>query len=472
MLSTDARTQPSHALATSSAAGLTKVQDGRANQRPLNVSVVGTGYVGLVTGTCLAETGHRVTCIDNDDGKIARLQNGEIPIYEPGLKELVEKNTAASRLGFTTNARDAIRKSDVVFIAVGTPEGPDGRCDLRFVRSVAETIAQSVEKPTTVVIKSTVPAGTADLVRQIIRGITDVPVEVVSNPETLKEGSAIPDFMNPDRIIIGTTNARTEAQMRRLYGTFPQEKIFVTNNVEAELIKLTSNAMLATRITFINQLAEFGAMLGADIGMVARGMGLDKRIGPDFLRAGPGYGGSCFPKDTIALVLAAEDKGVPLTLLRAVHDGNQRAKQALPKKVMAQLGEHLHGKTVAVLGLAFKPETDDMRESPAIDLIRALRARGATIHATDPEANATAKKMFGDEITVYGDPYEAIKGADALVIVTEWKAFKDLDLGRVKGLLKVGGDGRPVVIDGRNIFEPEKMKKMGFNYDSIGRPRL
>ncbi len=443
-----------------------------AQAQALNVAVVGTGYVGLVTGTCLAETGHKVTCIDTDTAKIARLENGEMPIYEPGLSELVQKNRAESRLGFTTNAKDAIRKADVVFIAVGTPEGPDGRCDLRYVEAVARTIAESVTRPTTVVIKSTVPVGTAERVKRLIAKITNVPVEVVSNPETLKEGSALPDFMQPDRIIIGTTSSKAEAKMRRLYAAFPQEQLFVCNNPEAELIKLASNAMLATRITFINQLAEFGARLGADVGVVARGMGLDKRIGRAFLQAGPGYGGSCFPKDTIALVTAAADVGVSLGLLQAVHDGNQHAKQVLPNKVIEALGPDLSGKTVAVMGLAFKPETDDMRESPAIDLIQALRARGATIHACDPEAIVNATRIFGNEITTFSDPYEAMKGADAMVIVTEWDAFKRLDLNLVKDLLKEQPDGRPVVIDGRRIFDAREMNRLGFNYDAIGTPKL
>lgn len=440
------------------------------DRAPLKIAVVGTGYVGLVTGTCLtAMTSHEVVCLDTDQGKIARLARREIPIYEPGLKELVERGSEAGRLKFSTDAGKAMADADVIFIAVGTPQGEDGSADLSYVKAAARTIGQAITKPATVVIKSTVPVGTGAVVEKIISDLTKTPVRVVSNPEFLKEGDAVRDFMNPDRVVIGTTDSETEALMRRVYAPIASNKIVVMSPASAELTKLAANAMLATRIGFINELSTFAARMGANIEDVSHGVGLDSRVGPRFLKPGPGYGGSCFPKDLLALIHAGSVQGTPQTILSAVHSANQRHKHVLADMVVAKLGNDLQGRKIAVWGLAFKADTDDVRESPALTVIRDLERLGAEVHASDPKANDAARRVLGDTTTLHDDPYAALQGADALVIVTEWAAFRAPDFGRIKALLKTGPGARPLVFDGRNLFEPQRMDRLGFDYESIGR---
>jgi UDPglucose 6-dehydrogenase len=433
----------------------------------MNICVVGTGYVGLVTGACLADFGMNVTCVDKDPRKINMLLNGEIPIYEPGLDAIVSKNAKEGRLHFTTELAPAIENALAVFIAVGTPPKPDGSADLGFVIQVAETIAENLNGYKVVVTKSTVPIGTGQMIEGIIkekRG--DQPFSVVSNPEFLREGSAIGDFMRPDRVVIGARDAQAIAIMKDIYSVlYIRETPFVITNVEtSELIKYASNAFLATKITFINEVAELCEHLGADVHHVAKGMGLDNRIGPKFLHAGPGYGGSCFPKDTQALADIARQTGRPFEIVDTVIAVNERIKQRAIAKVKDVMGGEVSGRTVAVLGLSFKPETDDMREAASIPLIQTLTSEGATIRAFDPVAAENARALLPESVVFAKDSYDAAEGADCLVLMTEWNQFRSLDLGRIKGLMK-----SPKMVDMRNIYRPERMREAGFTYDSVGR---
>jgi len=432
----------------------------------MNVAVVGTGYVGLVMGACLAETGNAVTCADVDQGKIDALRQGRIPIYEPGLEPLIERNVASERLRFTTDVGAAVEGAEVVFIAVGTPPGEDGSADLQHVLSVARTIGDRMNTSKVVVTKSTVPVGTAAKVRQAIAERTKVPFHVCSNPEFLKEGAAVDDFMKPDRVVAGVDSDEARAVLEELYAPFVRtgHPLIFMDLASAEMTKYAANAMLATRISFMNQIAELCEAVGADVGTVRKGVGSDPRIGSAFLFPGPGYGGSCFPKDVKALIRTGTEAGVSLDVLTAVEAVNERQKLRLYDKVARALGGDPKDKTVAVWGLAFKAETDDMRESPAIPLVQSLVAAGAGVSAFDPQAMAAARGIFGDRIRYAEDPYDALAGADALVIVTEWLVFRNPDFARIKASLR-----QPLIVDGRNLYEPQRMAALGFRYVGIGR---
>ncbi len=437
----------------------------------MRVAMIGSGYVGLVSGACFADFGHIVTCIDKDAGKIDRLNRGDIPIYEPGLDRLVADNTSAGRLFFTPDAGQAVREADAVFIAVGTPSRRgDGYADLSYVHAAAEEIATLMEGFTVVVTKSTVPVGTGDEIEAIIRRVRpDADFAVVSNPEFLREGAAISDFKRPDRVVIGTSDPRAEEVMRELYRplSLNEAPLMFTSRRTSELIKYAANAFLAMKITFINEVADLCEKLDADVQQVARGIGLDNRIGSKFLNAGPGYGGSCFPKDTLALVRTAQSAGAPLRLIETTVAVNDARKRAMASRVSAALGTDglpgsLAGKTVGVLGLAFKPNTDDMRDAPSLDIVPALQAMGAVVRAFDPEAHE-ARQLLPD-VQFTASPYEAVEGADAVVIITEWDQFRALDLARVKELMR-----SPTLIDLRNIYKTDAMARLGFRYFSIGR---
>ena len=432
----------------------------------MNVTVVGTGYVGLVVGACLAEAGNRVVCADVDDAKIAALNGGHIPIYEPGLESLAQRNRASGRLRFTTDVGGAVTGARVIFIAVGTPPDEDGSADLKHVLAVARTIGDHLTGPAVVITKSTVPVGTADKVRQEIAARTQVPFHVCSNPEFLKEGAAVEDFMKPDRVVIGVDADEARAVLEELYAPFVRtgKPLIFMDIPSAEMTKYAANAMLATRISFMNQIAELCEAVGADVSLVRKGIGSDPRIGPAFLFPGPGYGGSCFPKDVQALMKTGRDVGVRLDVLDAVEEVNLRQKGRLFAKLSGALGGGPRGTHIAVWGLAFKAETDDMRESPAVPLIERLLAEGASVAAHDPQAMTTARAVFGDRITYAADPYAALDGADALVIVTEWLVFRNPDFALIKQRLR-----RPVIVDGRNLFEPARMRALGFRYFAIGR---
>jgi UDPglucose 6-dehydrogenase len=431
----------------------------------MKVTVIGSGYVGLVAGACLAETGNDVICADRDATKIERLNAGQLPIYEPGLEPLVERNVAEGRLHFTTDLAAAIRHGDVVFIAVGTPPGEDGSADLKHVLEVATTIGEHLDRFKVVVTKSTVPVGTAQKVRAAIGAVTDADVAVASNPEFLKEGAAIDDFMKPDRVVLGTDDPRAEALLRELYSPYVRSgaPILFMDIPSAEVTKYAANAMLATRISFMNQVAELCERVGADVFAVRQGIGSDARIGSAFLYPGPGYGGSCFPKDVQALVHTARQVGMEPSVWEAVEAVNVRQKQVLFTKLTGLLGD-VAGRTIGIWGLAFKAGTDDMRESPSIALIDALLAAGATVRAHDPEAMDVARGLWGDRITFANDPYDAVQGADALVIVTEWLVYRNPDFARVQRSLRT-----PVVGDGRSWYEPARMRALGFVYAGIGR---
>ncbi|MDX2261741.1 MAG: UDP-glucose/GDP-mannose dehydrogenase family protein [Gemmatimonadales bacterium] len=431
----------------------------------MKVTVIGSGYVGLVAGACLAETGNDVVCADRDEGKIARLREGLLPIYEPGLEPLVARNVAEGRLRFTTDLGEAVRHGDVVFIAVGTPPGEDGSADLQHVLAVATTIGQHLDRFKVVVTKSTVPVGTAEKVRAALAATGATDYAVASNPEFLKEGAAIDDFMKPDRVVLGTDDPRAEELLRDLYAPFVRSgaPILFMDIPSAEVTKYAANAMLATRISFMNQIAELCERVGADVFAVRKGIGSDSRIGNAFLFPGPGYGGSCFPKDVQALVHTARGVGMAPELFEAVEAVNLRQKQVMVAKLRALLGE-LRGTTVAVWGLAFKAGTDDMRESPAVALIDALLAAGASVRAHDPEAMTVARGVWGDRIVYATDPYHALEGADALAVVTEWLVYRTPDFDRIKATLH-----RPIVVDGRNLYEPARMARLGFQYAGIGR---
>jgi len=433
----------------------------------MRIAMIGTGYVGLVSGACFADFGHEVTCVDKDTGKIAALGRGEVPIYEPGLTAMVAANARAGRLKFTGDLAAAVKNAEAVFIAVGTPSRRgDGHADLSFVYDAAREIAAALDGFTVVITKSTVPVGTGDEVERIVREARpDADVAVVSNPEFLREGAAIRDFKHPDRIVIGTVDERARELMRELYRPLYLNRapILFTERRTAELTKYAANAFLATKITFINEIADLAEKVGADVQEIARGIGLDNRIGEKFLHAGPGYGGSCFPKDTVALLKTGQDYDAPLRVVEAVVAVNDARKRAMARKVSAALGGELRGKTVAVLGLTFKPDTDDMREAPSIPLVTGLLDMGAKVRAFDPVGMEAAKRELPD-ITYCADAYACAEGADALVIVTEWVQFRALDLGRLKDAMK-----QPIVVDLRNIYRPEEMAEHGFVYESVGR---
>jgi UDPglucose 6-dehydrogenase len=431
----------------------------------LNIGVVGTGYVGLVVGACLAENGNSVVCVDKDADKIARLQRGEIPIYEPGLNDLVPRNVTEERLEFTTDLPAAVRESEVIFIAVGTPQDEDGSADLSHVLAVAEGIGRAMNGYKILVNKSTVPVGTARKVREVVSALTSHPFAVVSNPEFLKEGTAVDDFLKPDRVVIGTDDPKVEAVMRKLYEPFMRtgKPILVMDPASAEITKYAANAMLATRISFMNEIANYCDEVGADVRHVRLGMGTDSRIGASFLFPGVGYGGSCFPKDVKALIRMGHDAKVALNVVEAVDRTNEGQKAILVPRVAAHLGG-LEGKTVAVWGLAFKPRTDDMREAPAIAIIEALLAGGAKVRAYDPKAEEQSKRLFGSRVELCGRAYEAVADADALIVVTEWSEFREPDFAKIKGLMR-----RAAIFDGRNIYDPRVLRDLGFHYEGIGR---
>jgi UDPglucose 6-dehydrogenase len=431
----------------------------------MKIAVVGTGYVGLVVGACLAENGNDVICVDKDEAKIATLEAGRMPIYEPGLEEMVRRNHGNKRLTYSTNLKQAVEASEIVFIAVGTPQGEDGSADLQHVLGVARDVGRALNKYTVIVDKSTVPVGTAAKVHATLAKETTQPFSVVSNPEFLKQGAAIDDFMRPDRVVIGTEDERSAEVMKELYAPFTRTgaPIMMMDTASAELCKYAANAFLATKISFMNEIANVCELVGADVDQVRRAIGSDKRIGSSFLFPGVGYGGSCFPKDVKALLHSSNDRGYEFRILHAVEGVNQTQKG----KLVSQMEKHfqdLKGRTIALWGLAFKPRTDDMREAPAITIIDRLLAKGATIKAYDPEAAPTARRLFGSRVNLCEQSYEALDGADALAIVTEWNEFREPDFKRMRQLLK-----SPVVFDGRNIYSPEQMRALGFTYFSIGR---
>ena len=434
----------------------------------MRVAIIGTGYVGLVSGACFADFGHTVTCVDKDAGKIEKLKNGVMPIFEPGLDSLVAANVKEERLFFTTEAEEAIRDADAVFIAVGTPSRRgDGHADLSYVYAAAEEIAGLIQGFTVIVTKSTVPVGTGDEVEAIIRKTRpDAEFAGVSNPEFLREGAAIKDFKLPDRIVVGTEDERAREVMRELYRPLylNETPILFTTRRTSELIKYAANAFLAVKITFINEMADLCEKLGANVQEVSRGIGLDGRIGSKFLNAGPGYGGSCFPKDTLALTKTANDYGSPVRIVDTVIEVNAGRKKAMADKVIEAMGGDVSGRTIAVLGLAFKQNTDDMRDAPSLDILPALTAAGAKVVAFDPEAMKEASHLLNG-IDYADNAYKAVEGADALVIITEWDQFRALDMNRIKAAMKGN-----VVVDLRNIYSPEDMRRRGFAYTSIGRP--
>lgn len=433
----------------------------------MNICVVGSGYVGLVTGACFAEFGLKVTCVDNDEGKIKNLKKGIIPIYEPGLEEMVKKNMKEGHISFTTNLTEAVQKALVIFIAVGTPPKEDGSADLSYVEEVARSIAENMNGYKVIVTKSTVPVGTGEKIRAIIsqsqreKGDFDI----VSNPEFLREGSAIEDFLHPNRVVIGANSDQAMAIMKDLYSPLYliETPIVQTNVATAEMIKYASNAFLATKISFINEISNICELVGADVHKVAVGMGLDNRIGAKFLHPGPGFGGSCFPKDTQAIVQIAKENGYDFQIVQAVLDVNKGQRQRMVEKIKKVMGGELNGKVIGVLGLSFKPNTDDMRDAPSIDILQSLMKEGATVKAFDPVAMNEAKKVLGG-VEFCDGPYPCAEGADALVIMTEWNQFRILDLQKLKHSMKA-----PVLIDLRNVYEPSKMREEGFTYACVGR---
>lgn len=431
----------------------------------MKIAVVGTGYVGLVAGACFAEYGNDVICVDKDEAKVRALRRGKIPIYEPGLEELVRRNKAERRLVFTSALPTAVRKSEIIFIAVGTPQGEDGSADLQHVLDVAREIARSMNGYRVIVNKSTVPVGTAERIREIVRRETTHPFSVVSNPEFLKQGAAVDDFMKPDRVIIGAEDPRARELMTTLYAPFTRTgaPIMVMDCASAELCKYAANAMLASRISFMNEIANVCEIFGADIEQVRRAVGSDRRIGTSFLFPGVGYGGSCFPKDVKAVLKFAADKGYKFRILEAVEQVNDAQKGVLVAKMERHFGS-LKGKTIAVWGLAFKPKTDDMREAPAIVIIEKLLARGAKVQAYDPEAMQVARGIFGSRVALMPRSFDALAGADALALVTEWHEFREPDFDKMRKLMRT-----PVVFDGRNVYNREQMRALGFTYYSIGR---
>jgi len=432
----------------------------------MNIGVAGLGYVGLVAGTCLAEEGNDVLGVDIDAERVRRLSRGEMPIYEPGLKELLERGTREGRLRFTTDLKEMVHFAGAIFIAVGTPEGEGGRADLKNLFAVAREIARSANGPKVVIVKSTVPVGTGDELEKIMREATSQPIEVVSNPEFLKEGAAVEDFLKPDRVVIGTENAQAADLLRQIYAPFvrTERPILVVKRRSAEMVKYSSNAFLATRISFINEIANLCDLMQADVDEVRRGMGFDRRIGHQFLFPGLGYGGSCFPKDVRAIYQFAQDVRMEMKILRAVEEVNQKQREIILQKITRHFGPELAGKTFAVWGLAFKPNTDDLREAPAITIINGLLQKGAKVKAYDPEARDGARKIFGSKIEITEGPYQAVQGADALVLVTEWGEFRHPNFERIRESLK-----SPVIFDGRNIYDAKILRELGFAYYGMGR---
>ena len=434
----------------------------------MRLAIIGTGYVGLVSGACFSEFGHEVTCVDINEATIAKLRAGEIPIYEPGLDELVRRNHRVGRLKFTSDIAEGVQDAEAVFIAVGTPSRRgDGHADLSYVFAAAQQVAESVTRDCVIITKSTVPVGTAKQVAAIVaRARPDLSIEVASNPEFLREGSAIEDFMRPDRVVCGTESESAQQVLRDIYRplSLREVPILFVDCETSELIKYAANAFLAVKITFINEIADLCEKTGANVQAVAKGIGMDNRIGGKFLHAGPGYGGSCFPKDTTALLKTAEDYESPMQIVKATVDVNAQRKRMMGRKVIAAAGGSVQDKKIALLGLTFKPNTDDMRDSPAIDIVRVLQDHGARVSAFDPEGRKQAEAML-EGVEFAQDAYDAMDGADALVLVTEWNEFRALDLDRVKRLLKT-----PTIVDLRNIYRPEQMRAAGFNYSSIGRP--
>ncbi len=433
----------------------------------MNIAVIGTGYVGLVTGTCFAETGNEVICVDIDEQKVARMRNGEVPIYEPGLEVLFERNTRQGRLSFTTDLAEAVEHADILFLALPTPPGEDGSADLSYILGVADQLGGLIRSYKVIVDKSTVPVGTAEKVHAMMAAKLDESLfDVVSNPEFLREGVAVDDFLKPDRVVIGTNSERAQKAMRQLYEPFVRQgnPILMMDERSAEMTKYAANSYLATRISFMNEIANLCEMVGADVDMVRRGMGSDSRIGKRFLFPGVGYGGSCFPKDVQALAMTAEEYAYDFRILKSVMNVNDRQRLRLVDKIKARFGDDLTGKTFALWGLAFKPNTDDIREAPAVYTINELLKAGASIRAFDPEAMENIRAIYGDRVTLVADQYEALIGADALAIATEWSVFRTPSFEVMKELLK-----EPIVFDGRNLYDLEQMEEEGFQYESIGR---
>ena len=434
----------------------------------MRLAIIGTGYVGLVSGACFSEFGHEVTCVDINEATIAKLKAGEIPIYEPGLDELVKRNSRFERLKFTSDIKEGVKDAEAVFIAVGTPSRRgDGHADLSYVYAAAQQVAESVTRPCVIITKSTVPVGTAKHVAAIVaKARPELSIEVASNPEFLREGSAIEDFMRPDRVVCGTSSESAQQVLRDIYRplSLREVPILFVECETSEMIKYAANAFLAVKITFINEIADLCERTGANVQNVAKGIGMDNRIGGKFLHAGPGYGGSCFPKDTTALLKTAEDYETPMQIVKATVDVNNQRKRMMGRRVIAAAGGSVDDKKIALLGLTFKPNTDDMRDSPSIDIVRVLQDNGAKVSAFDPEGRRQAETML-ENVEFAEDAYDAMDGADALVLVTEWNEFRALDLDRVKRLLKT-----PTIVDLRNVYRPEQMSAAGFNYTSIGRP--
>ena len=436
----------------------------------MNIAVVGTGYVGLVTGTCFAETGNRVICVDIDEDKVERMRNGEVPIYEPGLEVLFERNTQQGRLTFTTDLKEAVQQADIIFLALPTPPGEDGSADLSFVLGVAEELAKLIKKYTIVVNKSTVPVGTGEAVNERLAKHLDSELfDVVSNPEFLREGVAVDDFLRPDRVVVGTSSERAKKKMHQLYEPFVRQgnPIYFMDIRSAEMTKYAANSYLATRISFMNEIANLCEKLGANVDKVRMGMGSDSRIGKRFLFPGVGYGGSCFPKDVKALFQTAKENQYDFQILNSVMQVNQRQKQILGERIYQFFKEDLSNKTISLWGLAFKPETDDIREAPALEIIDYLLDKGATLKVYDPEAMDNVKNIYRDRIEFAKDPYTALEGSDALAIITEWSVFRSPDFDKIKATMN-----QPNIFDGRNVFDPDVMKEKGFAYFSIGRPAV
>lgn len=433
----------------------------------MRIAVIGTGYVGLVTGTCFAEMGNQVTCVDIDDKKVEMLRNGEVPIFEPGLKKLLDRNIAKGRITFTTELQDGLDNGDVLFLALPTPPDEDGSADLKYVLGVAADIGERINKYKVIVNKSTVPVGTADKVRDIITSKTNVPFDVVSNPEFLREGAAVSDFLKPDRVVVGTESEKARGIMGELYAPFVMQgnPIYYMNTRSSELTKYASNSYLATRISFMNEMANLCDKLGANVDEVRLGMGSDSRIGKRFLFAGVGYGGSCFPKDVLALCSTSKENEYDFQILNSVVKVNQLQRKRFFDRIKAHFDGDLKGKKFAIWGLAFKPNTDDIREAPAIYLIQRFLDAGATLSVYDQEATANTKELFGDEITYEAEPYACLKDAEALIAVTEWAEFRTPDFPRMKELMK-----QAIIFDGRNIYDPGVPESHGFHYQSIGRP--
>lgn len=432
----------------------------------MKIAVVGAGYVGLVAGTCLSETGHEVTLVEVDERKLAALGRGEVPFYEPGLSDLLARNLHKGRLVFTNDLAAAVADARAVFIAVGTPQGGDGRADMSYVLRVASEIGRAMQGPLTVILKSTVPVGTARKVRELIGGLTSQPLCVVSNPEFLKEGAAVDDFMRPDRVVIGTLDESARKLMADLYAPFVRtgNPILFMDNESAEMTKYTANGLLAARISFMNEIALLCDAVGADVDQVRLGVGSDRRIGHPFLFPGVGYGGSCFPKDVRALTQIGAEHGVEMKMLLATDEVNERQKKIIPQRIKQRFGQDLGGCTFAVWGLAFKPRTDDVREAPALVIVSSLIEAGAAVRVYDPEALGTSRRELGERVTYCRESYACCEGADALIVVTEWNEFRRPDFERIKQLLT-----RPLIFDGRNIFDPRRMSEMGFEYVGMGR---